>query len=107
MEILRKWSSIIIQSVFLLLLVGTLLIQSNQIKSNQMSQRTIKYVSGKTKVFDEIIVEKLNISKSEIIPIGNKVLLQPYYWEMPDHGAFYRKITEHIPEFAAAGFDSL
>ncbi|UCE14594.1 MAG: DUF1939 domain-containing protein, partial [Candidatus Heimdallarchaeota archaeon] len=72
-----------------------------------MTQRTIKYVREDLETVDEIIVVKQNINKSEIIPIGNKVLLQPYYWEMPDHGSFYRKITEHMFEFAAAGFDSL
>jgi len=53
------------------------------------------------------IEKKSSIDKSIIIPIGNKVLLQPYYWEMPDHGAYYRMLTEHMAEFAAAGFDSL
>ncbi len=51
--------------------------------------------------------KKISIDKSIIIPIGNKVLLQPYYWEMPDHGAYYRMLTEHMTEFAAAGFDSI
>ncbi len=37
----------------------------------------------------------------------NKVILQPYYWLMPDTGTYYSMITDLIPEFNVAGFDSL
>ncbi len=48
-----------------------------------------------------------SVNKSKVIPIGNKVLLQPYFWLMPDTGTLWTQLTDYIPYFKQIGFDSL
>ena len=53
-----------------------------------------------------------SIQASDVLPIGNKVLFQAYYWEpnnvmVPDNGAWWKGLQSLIPELARNGFDSL
>jgi alpha-amylase len=97
-----KRISLIFKVLILIVLTYSLAFQSNQ-SSGIIDSK----INSNLRNFNENSARNTNTNKSELIPIGNKVLLQPFYWEMPDHGAFYKKLTAYMPDFAAAGFDSL
>ncbi len=41
------------------------------------------------------------------LPLGEGVMLQSFYWMTPDIGKWWLMLEDHVPEFVAAGFDSL
>ncbi|MHA1617718.1 MAG: alpha-amylase family glycosyl hydrolase, partial [Promethearchaeota archaeon] len=49
----------------------------------------------------------VDVNKSEIIPIGEGIMLQPYYWKVPDDGKWWATLKGYLPEFADFGIDSL
>lgn len=53
------------------------------------------------------IVPSQAFDKSEVVPIGEKVLLQPYFWGVPWKENWWQMLADQVPEFAADGFDSL
>ncbi|MFX1534611.1 MAG: alpha-amylase domain-containing protein [Promethearchaeota archaeon] len=45
--------------------------------------------------------------KEELVPIGEGVLLQGFYWDTPDHGVWWKTLTNLLPEFKETGFDAI
>ncbi|RMG26139.1 MAG: hypothetical protein D6732_21590 [Methanobacteriota archaeon] len=86
------------RSIFLILLLtsGFMFVENGnpQVLTKQYSPHSVNAVP---------ILE----SRDQIIPIGEKVLFQPFYWNMPDRGTHWRMLGDNIDEITSQGFDSL
>ncbi|WP_457557447.1 alpha-amylase domain-containing protein [Candidatus Harpocratesius sp.] len=50
----------------------------------------------------------LDINKSLVIPVGDRILFQPYYWKVPDDGLWWQVIENHVSEWKSnLGIDGL
>ncbi|MHA1795097.1 MAG: alpha-amylase family glycosyl hydrolase, partial [Promethearchaeota archaeon] len=58
--------------------------------------------------FSEIRNSMFLKNKSEIVPIGQGILFQPYYWKVPDDGLWWQVVEQYIPEWKETlGIDGL